>query len=185
MTRSDLSLLRLIQLTDSAFPTGAFAHSFGLETYVARGLVRSASTLEAFVTNTLIHALAPSDGVACVAVYGAEDTWLDITHELDQRLTAMKTVSELRQASRLLGARYLRTVTQLFSLPRAASYLDAIEAKTLHGHLSLAYGSVCWRGSASIVPPSFRRASGSSHWARRRDRSCSPISERRFSTPLN
>jgi urease accessory protein len=143
MTIPDPALLHLLQLTDSAFPTGAFAHSFGLETYVARGLVRSASTLEAFVTNTLIHALAPSDGVACVAVYGAEDTWLDITHELDQRLTAMKTVSELRQASRLLGARYLRTVTQLFSLPRAASYLDAIEAKTLHGHLSLAYGSVC------------------------------------------
>ena len=34
---TDQALLRLLQLTDTAFPTGAFAHSFGLETYVARG----------------------------------------------------------------------------------------------------------------------------------------------------
>ena len=31
------SLLTLLQLTNSFFPTGAFAHSFGLETYVQRG----------------------------------------------------------------------------------------------------------------------------------------------------
>jgi urease accessory protein len=143
MAVTDQALLRLLQLTDSAFPTGAFAHSFGLETYVARRIVRTATTLEAFVTHTLLHAIAPSDGVACVAVYRAEDAWLDVTQELDRRLSAMKTVSEFREASRMLGRRYLRTVVPLFSLPRATSYLAAIEANTLHGHLSLAYGLVC------------------------------------------
>ena len=34
---SDLRLLRLLQLFDSQFPVGAFAHSGGLETYAARG----------------------------------------------------------------------------------------------------------------------------------------------------
>ena len=45
-----------LQLTDSVFPTGAFAHSFGLETYIARGLVHSATGLEAFISNTLLNA---------------------------------------------------------------------------------------------------------------------------------
>jgi urease accessory protein len=143
MTLTDQSLLRLLQLTDSAFPTGAFAHSFGLETYIARGIVRTAAALEEFIANTLLHAVAPSDGVACVAVYSAEATWEDMVRQLDQRLTAMKTVSEFRAASRALGTRFLRTVTELYPVPRAMHYLAAINAKTLDGHLSLAYGLVC------------------------------------------
>jgi urease accessory protein len=143
MTVTELALLRLLQLTDSAFPTGAFAHSFGLETYVARGLVHSATGLEEFISNTLLNALAPSDGVACVAVYRAEERWEDVVRELAHRLTAMKTVSEFRQASRALGIRCLRTATEILALPRAASYLAAIDAKILDGHLSLAYGLIC------------------------------------------
>jgi urease accessory protein len=64
---TDQALLCLLQLTDTAFPTGVFAHSFGLETYIARGTVDNAATLEAFIANTLRHAIAPSDGVACIA----------------------------------------------------------------------------------------------------------------------
>ena len=106
-----------------AFPTGAFAHSFGLETYVARGAVNSAAKLEAFVTNTLLHAIAPSDGVACRAAAQAGTDWEDIVQRLDHRLSAMKTVTEFRQASQSLGTRFLRTTTQLYTLPRA-SYLS-------------------------------------------------------------
>jgi urease accessory protein len=140
---TDQALLRLLQLTDSTFPVGAFAHSFGLETYVARGTVDNATTLEAFIANTLRYAVAPSDGVACLAAMRAGVDWDDVVQSLDHRLTAMKTVSELREASHTLGMRFLRTATELFSLPRASSYLTAIEAKGLHGHMSLAYGLVC------------------------------------------
>ena len=143
MTFADSALLRLLQLTDSAFPTGAFAHSFGLETYVAHGRVRTAQTLTEFVTNMLLNAVAPSDGVACAAVYRAGAEWEGVVRQLDSRLTAMKGVSEFRQASRALGLRFLRTAAQLYSLPRAMVYLSAIDGKALYGHLSLAYGLVC------------------------------------------
>lgn len=143
MMLTDAALLHLLQLTDSAFPTGAFAHSFGLETYIAHGRVRTASTLEEFIATTLSDALAPGDGVACAAVYRVDNDWQDAVQALDQRLTAMKPVTEFRQASRALGTRLLRTAIQLFPLPRAAGYLAAIDAKTLHGHLGLAYGLAC------------------------------------------
>lgn len=139
----DQALLRILQLTDSAFPTGAFAHSFGLETYVARGIVRTAASLEAFVANILLHAMAPSDGVACAAISRAGADWQDLLQRLDRRLSAMKVVTESRQASRTLGTRFLRTTTALFSLPRATSYLSAIDATSVYGHISLAYGLVC------------------------------------------
>ena len=143
MSLTDQALLRLLQLTDTAFPTGAFAHSFGLETYVAQQVVDTASALETFTANTLMHTIAPSDGVACIAAAQAGADWENLVQRLDRRLTAMKTVTEFRAASRTLGTRFLRTATQVFSLPRASSYLAAIEAKQLHGHVSLAYGLVC------------------------------------------
>jgi urease accessory protein len=141
---ADQVLLRLLQFTDTAFPTGAFAHSFGLETYVAKGIVDTAGTLEAFIANTLMHAIAPSDGVACIAAAQVGADWEGLVQRLDRRLTAMKTVTEWREASRSLGTRFLRTATQLFTVPRATRYLAAIDAKQLHGHLSLAYGLICY-----------------------------------------
>lgn len=143
MLLTDDALLRLLQLTDSAFPIGAFAHSFGLEAYVARGIVCTAATLEEFITNTLLNAVAPSDGVACVAISQTGSDWEASVQRLDRRLTAMKIVTESREASRALGTRFLRTATALFSLPRATSYLTDIDANTLYGHISLAYGLVC------------------------------------------
>jgi urease accessory protein len=143
MDLTDQSLLRLLQLTDSTFPTGAFAHSCGLETYIARGSVRTAAALEEFIANTLLHVVAPSDGVACAAAARLGADWESVVWRLDHRLTAMKVVEEARQASRALGTRFLRTATQLFALPRATLYLREVDAKALHGHVSLAYGLVC------------------------------------------
>ena len=34
----DLALTKLLQITDSQFPIGSFAHSVGLETYAQKGL---------------------------------------------------------------------------------------------------------------------------------------------------
>src|SRR5262245_15757208 len=122
MMLTDQALLRILQLTDSTFPIGAFAHSFGLETYVARGIVTTGAALQEFIANTLLNAMASSDGVACIAAARAEADWENIVQGLDQRLTAMKTVTEFREASRTLGTRFLRTAIQLFSLPRASGY---------------------------------------------------------------
>jgi urease accessory protein len=140
MPLTDQSLLRLLQLTDSTFPTGSFAHSFGLETYIARGSIRTAAALEEYIANILLHAVAPSDGVACRLMLQAGAEWESLMRRLDHRLTAMKVVSETRQASRTLGTRFLRTATQIFPCPRATAYLREVEAQELHGHISLAYG---------------------------------------------
>jgi urease accessory protein len=42
-------MLWLLQANDSAYPSGAYAHSFGLEEVVESGIVRTAADLEDFL----------------------------------------------------------------------------------------------------------------------------------------
>src|SRR2546427_7692103 len=97
----DPALLTLLQFADGLFPAGGFAHSFGLETYVQDGRVRDRQGLEAFIAAHLEGSAGPADAAAAaiavrVAHAGDADGWI----ALDARLDAMKSVPELRAASR-------------------------------------------------------------------------------------
>ena len=59
---SDVSAWRLLQISDSAFPRGSFAHSLGLESYVAEGAVTDADSLREFIENVLLESTGPLDG---------------------------------------------------------------------------------------------------------------------------
>ncbi len=48
-----LSIIQLVQLMDSAFPTGAFAHSFGLETVFQERRIETADDLAAWLKSYL------------------------------------------------------------------------------------------------------------------------------------
>src|SRR3954462_8707564 len=58
-------LLRLLQLTDSGFPTGAFAFSHGLEGLVSTGVVRGECDVEQFMRAQLREGFG---GIECPAM---------------------------------------------------------------------------------------------------------------------
>ena len=100
-------LLRLFQISDSAFPTGAFAHSLGLEAFFEAGELAGPEDLERAV-GLHLDAAATSDCVALRAAYAA-DTLEELT-SLDRLLSATKLTKELRTASAATGRRFLVSV---------------------------------------------------------------------------
>lgn len=137
-------LLLLLQMTDSMFPSGAFVHSEGLETYVQRGIIHDVSTLTEFLKTRLLHMSAQQDMVAlhCAMDFyhrGDEASLLS----LDMRLSAMKTAKETREASTRTGRQTLRTMLALQYDPLLMSFQESIQLNQAQGHFALVFGIIC------------------------------------------
>lgn len=67
----DHAHLRLFQFCDSQFPTGAFSHSFGLETYIQRDTVHDEESFQQWLVLFLNEQLTYADGLTMRLVYDA------------------------------------------------------------------------------------------------------------------
>jgi len=102
-------LWRLLQTTDSLFPTGAFSHSGGLEGLVADGLLSTAEDAERAVEEILTRSFARVDLPACGLAHRAADD-VERLLEIDAAVDALKAPRETREAGRSLGRRRLKAV---------------------------------------------------------------------------
>ncbi|MBZ0291707.1 MAG: urease accessory protein UreF [Anaerolineae bacterium] len=133
-------LISLLQLADSAFPIGAFSHSYGLEAYVQAGIVYDSDSLRDFLRTRLLSGMVRFDLVFLRAAYLAtQDADLDALLAMDERLSAMLTAFELREASIQVGRRFLRAALPLYGGPIADHYHDCIRQKRCSGHYVLVY----------------------------------------------
>jgi urease accessory protein len=132
------ALLHLLQISDTAFPTGSFSHSMGLEAFAEAGELESAEDLTK-VVGLYLRSLATSDCVALRAAYGENS--LDELFYVDLLLTATKLTRELRMASSATGKRFLVSLSA-FGVEDAVldEFTAAVKAGTSPGNLAVGYG---------------------------------------------
>ena len=119
MSLDTIQLLQWTQLLDATFPIGAAAHSFGLETLTAEGVL-TAPQLASFLQDYLSE-IGAQEGLFCRAAYrmatsppdAFETEWLN----LNRRLSAFKLAREPRKASATLGKHFLQMVCALQDAP--------------------------------------------------------------------
>jgi urease accessory protein len=136
----DEKILSLFQLCDSNLPTGAFSHSYGLESYIQENIVLNQETfsqwLQVFIHEQLIY----SDGLASNLVYDAlEKENFQKVWTLDRLLKVQNLPRETREGTQKMGERMLNLVISLYEAPILSVYRKRIEEKQSFGHPSIVF----------------------------------------------
>jgi urease accessory protein len=137
----------LLQQSDSFYPTGSYAHSFGLEGLVQDGAVRDRESLRAFLLEQALPLLGRTDlPIAARAWEAAGDPpdWQGL-REACRLGSAVRGARELREASEAIGRQRLELCARLRGglaaefnrraeaegWPRPACVAAAIEGRTI------------------------------------------------------
>ena len=134
------SLLSLIQLCDSNFPSGAFSHSFGFETYIQRNQIYNTETFQEALRTYLDVQLTYTDGLACRLAYeyAAHDQFTEIMR-VDHELYALALSKETREGTRRVGQRMLKLCLELFQGSYLEKYMSEVKAKKAYGHPAVVF----------------------------------------------
>ncbi|WP_308504656.1 urease accessory UreF family protein [uncultured Actinomyces sp.] len=158
--------LPLAQLCDSALPTGAFSHSFGLETYICEGVVDGEASFVSWLRALVSTQLTFSEGLGLRLAFEAvaADDWEAIAH-LDALLVAQAVPIQVRRAGVTMGRRML-TIARLALegtdggrlLSRYAALVDA-EVCCAHPAIVLAIAGYALEAPAAAVTAAYLQSS--------------------------
>lgn len=125
----------VLQTSDPLFPTGAYAHSLGLEEIVRLGLVCDEASLRDFLKTRIVPALEHHElPYLRFARAAAEAGDVDELCAIDREISAWKICRELREASAQLGGRRLKMLMQFAPNAAMAAFGARIATGEARGH---------------------------------------------------
>ena len=144
-----IEFFELLQLNDATFPIGSYTHSWGLETFVQKGIIRDSQTAESYFRSELESNFLTNDFLCARLSYEAAEKsdWNEI-QEIDEIYNASKNAKEIREGSKKLAARFIKTVSLL---GRAENLESTAKNPYIPNHFPVAYGSHCALSKISEV----------------------------------
>lgn len=142
MKKNMVTIMRLLQFTDSTFPVGTFSFSNGLETAAYEGVVHDADTLEDYTQAIALQA-AYSDGIAALHAFRAvkEGKYEELL-DADRQLILFKMNEEARQMLRRMGKKLAELGIHIFDSPILQKWLEDIRNNDTPGTYPVAQGLV-------------------------------------------
>lgn len=139
----DNKILSLFQLCDSNFPTGAFSHSFGLESYIQEEIVEDEGSFYQWLKVYLHEQLTYTDALSSSLIYDAlENGDFQQIWNLDRLLTVQNLPRETREGTQMIGDRMLKLTYSLYEFPILSHYREEIKKKNSFGHPAIVFTMV-------------------------------------------
>jgi len=162
----------LLQATDSFYPTGAYAHSHGLEGLVQAGVVHDCATLRCFLIDYVLPALAVTDLPLAVQAWNAagdQPDWARL-RELCFLGSALRGACEPREASRAICRQRLDLAASLRggfaaefnrravtgNWPAPACLAAVVEGRTLGAPLEAVLAGIVYTTVAGFIAASVK-----------------------------
>jgi urease accessory protein len=114
----------MLQLNDSFYPTGSYAHSFGLEGLIHENVVRDRESLSRFLNASVVPALRNAELPVAAQAWRmlAGPDW-DGLRDLSLRASALKSAREARIASENIGRQRSELLAKMREHALALDYL--------------------------------------------------------------
>lgn len=160
-------LLGLLQASDTLYPTGSYAHSFGLEGMIAAGVVHDRPTLRVFLLNSVLPSLRNVElplAVQAWQAFGLRD-WPALG-ELCFLASALRAPRELRSAAEAIGRQRAELLAHVHAAELAREFLErgeaggwphctvisaALEARVHGAPLASVLAAVCYAALAGVI----------------------------------
>jgi urease accessory protein len=142
-----IDLLTILQHADSAFPSGSFAFSNGIEGLSAMNVPLDGRGLRDVVILFLRHRWATSDRIAVVLAHRGNGDFGKVS-EVDRAVEAATLAESLRTGSKRNGNALLAAHVRL-TTPGARELRALIASGEAHGHLPVVQGFVWHAGGMS------------------------------------
>jgi urease accessory protein len=154
-------------MSDSFYPTGAYAHSFGLEGLAQQGVITDRATLRAFLLGEVLPQLGCTDLPIAARAWTAAGTPPDWAGLREACLlgSAVRGAREPREASESIGCQRLELLAKLHGgiavelnrraladgWPRPACVAAAIEGRTLGAPAEAVLAALVYAALASLA----------------------------------
>ena len=135
----------LLQINDALFPIGGYSHSYGLETYIQKDIIKNADDAALYIEEKLSNSLFYTELLSVKLAYKYSLSGnVDRLKSLEAKLRAAKTPKEIRLAAQKLGSRFVKTVSgwQTDDKSTADIFNTYIKEVKQPSH-SVAYGVFC------------------------------------------
>ena len=120
----------LIQTTDTLFPSGGYAHSYGLEEMVALGKVQSKEDLEGFLMQEILPSLEKLElPYLRYSVEAVEKNDLEELAKINEEISAWKLTREIRDAGNSQGAQLLRMILEIYQCPLSKELKQLLQGR--------------------------------------------------------
>lgn len=132
----------LLQINDALFPIGSYSHSYGLETYIQKNILKNEIDIREYIDNRLKFSLKYTELLGARLSYEKADDMIKIK-ELDDIMTASKSPKEIRLASIKLGSRFIKTLKNCELKLNKNYFNEYFDTQYANKHHCIAYGVLC------------------------------------------